>query len=71
MHFILEDGDRDDRPVKCHHCRWEGKIEEIKKDYYLLLSNITELFCPQCDKYLGFIQHNSVEDNKAGTSKNN
>jgi hypothetical protein len=71
MHFILEDADCHDRLVECHHCNWQGKIKEFKKDYYLLLSNITELFCPQCDKYLGFIQHDSVKDNEAGTSKNN
>ena len=34
---------------------------ELKKGEFLVLSNITEIFCPQCDKYLGFIQHDDAK----------
>lgn len=43
--------------IECPHCHWAGKSFEIKKGDYLELSRITEIFCPSCNKYLGFIQH--------------
>jgi hypothetical protein len=58
MHLVLEDADSNDR-VECRHCHWQGAINELKEGDYLLLSNITEIFCPHCKKYLGFIQHSS------------
>ena len=58
MHLVLEDADSNDR-VECRHCHWQGTINELKEGDYLLLSNITEVFCPHCKKYLGFIQHSS------------
>ncbi len=59
MHLVLEDANRND-PIECRHCHWQGVISELKEGDYLSLSNITEIFCPHCDKYLGFIQHNSI-----------
>ena len=57
MQLILHDVEGDDRIIECPHCHWSGTPSQLKKGDYLELSNITELFCPGCDKYLGFIQH--------------
>jgi hypothetical protein len=56
MQIILND-DEGDRMIECPHCHWSGSSSGVKKGDYLELSNITEIFCPACDKYLGFIQH--------------
>jgi len=64
MHLILEDADRNDQRVECRYCHWRGLGNELKRGDYFLLSNITEVFCPQCNKYLGFIQHNSDDEEK-------
>jgi hypothetical protein len=61
MHLVLEDADSNDR-VECHHCHWQGTVKDLEKGEYFFLSNITEVFCPQCSKYLGFIQHDSSTD---------
>lgn len=58
MHLVLEDANSNER-IQCHHCNWQGAINELKEGDFLLLSNITEIFCPSCEKYLGFIQHSS------------
>jgi len=57
MQIILQDVDDGDRIIECPHCHWSGSSSGAKKGDYLELSNITEIFCPACDKYLGFIQH--------------
>ena len=62
MQLILHDVEEDDRIVECPQCHWSGTPAELKKGDYLELSNITEIFCPACDKYLGFIQHESPDD---------
>jgi len=58
MHLVLEDAD-DNVQVKCHHCHWQGPSSELKKGDYFPLGDFTEVFCPNCDKYVGFIQHSS------------
>jgi len=62
MHLILEDADPDDRQVECRHCHWQGSVSELKKGDYLSLTNITEVFCPKCSRYLGFIQHGGGDE---------
>jgi hypothetical protein len=57
MHIIVEGADQHDQRAECRHCHWSGSIKELKKGEYLELSRITELFCPECNKYIGFIQH--------------
>jgi len=64
MHLILEDADLDGRQIQCRHCYWHGNASELKKGDYFLLTNITELFCPTCSKYLGFIQHDFPVENE-------
>lgn len=56
MQLILQEVEGD-RMVECPDCKWTGQSSELKKGDYMELSNITEIFCPSCDKYLGFIQH--------------
>jgi len=58
MQIILHDGDGD-RMIECPQCHWSSSSSRAKKGDYLELSNITEIYCPACDKYLGFIQHES------------
>jgi hypothetical protein len=69
MHLILEDDDLNDRQIECHHCHWRGNASGLKKGDFFLLTNITELFCPSCNKYLGFIQHDFPEQEQADPLK--
>jgi hypothetical protein len=32
---------------------------ELKEGEYFPLGDFTEVFCPSCSKYIGFIQHGS------------
>jgi len=65
MHIILEEADNNDQQIECHHCHWKGTAGELKKGEHFLLSNMTEIFCPRCHKYLGFIQHTSTDGDKS------
>ena len=65
MHLILEDADQHDQQIDCHYCQWRGPASDLKKGEYLFLSNITEVFCPGCDKYLGFIQHDTPGEERS------
>lgn len=65
MHLILKDADYNSfRQVECLHCQWKGPASELVKGDYFFLSHITEVFCPHCSKYLGFIQHEHSEDSQ-------
>jgi len=56
MQLILHDVE-EDRIVECPHCQWSGSSSQLRQGELLELSNITEVFCPACNKYIGFIQH--------------
>ena len=43
-----------DGPVHCSQCSWEGNGRETKKED-LFLTDAVELYCPQCDTYLGLL----------------
>jgi hypothetical protein len=62
MHLIFEDADRDDRQIECRHCHWQGTVSELTRGDFLSLNYITEVFCPNCNRYLGFIQHKVAGD---------
>jgi hypothetical protein len=68
MHLILEG--TDDHEIDCHHCRWHGKTSELRRGEYFVLTNITELFCPACKQYLGFIQHDTSENDRKDSNGN-
>jgi hypothetical protein len=59
MHLVLEDADHNVQQVECHHCHWQGFSSELERGDYFPLGDFTEVFCPSCNKYLGFIQHTS------------
>lgn len=59
MHLVLEDADHNVQQIECHHCHWKGSSSELEQGDYFPLGDFTEVFCPNCDKYLGFIQHTS------------
>ena len=59
MHLVLEDDDQNAQQVECHHCHWQGAYNELERGDYFPLGDFTEVFCPGCQKYLGFIQHTS------------
>lgn len=63
MHLVIEDAGHNDL-VECRHCHWQGNNSELKQGDHFLSGNFTEVFCPHCNKYLGFIQH-SVELDEA------
>jgi hypothetical protein len=62
MQLILEGAD--EHEIACVYCHWQGKASDLTKGDYFVLTNITELHCPACTKYLGFIQHDSHQDDK-------
>ena len=59
MHLVLEEGDHNAQQIECHHCHWQGPSSELERGDYFPLGDFTEVFCPGCNKYLGFIQHTS------------
>ena len=59
MHLVLDDADQNAQQVECHHCHWKGPSSELERGDYFPLGDFTEVFCPGCNKYLGFIQHTS------------
>jgi len=59
MHLVLDDADQNAQQVECHHCHWQGPSSELERGDYFPLGDFTEVFCPRCNKYLGFIQHTS------------
>lgn len=40
--------------VSCPKCRWQGHGSRIHQEE-LFLTDAIELYCPQCDGYLGFV----------------
>jgi len=58
MHLVLEDANGNDK-IECGHCHWHGNVDGLKRGEYFALTDITEVFCPHCNKYLGFVQHDS------------
>lgn len=68
MHLILEDADHNGMQIQCLQCHWHGTASQLKKGDYFLLTNITELFCPACSKYVGFIQHDLAHDDDSTPS---
>ena len=61
MHLVLHDGENE-QPVACRHCKWNGSSADLIKGELLVVSNISELYCPDCNRYLGFIQHDEKEE---------
>jgi len=59
MHLVIEDADLNVQQIECHHCHWQGPSSELEQGDYFPLGDFTEVFCPACHKYLGFIQHGS------------
>jgi hypothetical protein len=60
MQLVLEDADQNNiQQIECNHCHWQGSSSELEQGDYFPLSDFTEVFCPACHKYLGFIQHGS------------
>ena len=62
MHLILEDADHHDQRIECRHCHWKGSYHDLKKGEHFSLGNFTEVFCPECNRYIGFIQHTDNEE---------
>jgi hypothetical protein len=63
MHIVLTNADDHSQLVNCPVCHWQGTAAQLIKGEHLPLTNVTEIFCPECKKYLGFIQHD--EENPA------
>ena len=40
--------------ICCPNCSWSGSGQEAEQEL-LLLSDAVELFCPECEQYLGFV----------------
>ena len=59
MHLVLDDADQNAQQVECHRCHWQGSSSELERGDYFPLGDFMEVFCPGCNKYLGFIQHTS------------
>ena len=46
--------------MHCIKCGWEGHGKDSVQEY-LFLTDATELYCPACSNYLGFISENEEE----------
>jgi Zn finger protein HypA/HybF involved in hydrogenase expression len=71
MHIILEETNLDKKRIECPRCHWQGSAGEVKKGDHLLMSNITEFYCPACNSYLGFIQHGHEDEENTMNSEDN
>ena len=49
--------------MKCTKCDWKGHGKDSIQEY-LFLTDATELFCPECGNYLGFISEEDEERNE-------
>jgi hypothetical protein len=67
MHLVLDDADQNARHIECHYCHWQGSANELAKGEYFPLGDFTEVFCPDCNKYLGFIQHGASSAEASGS----
>ncbi|HEU4573677.1 MAG TPA: hypothetical protein VFS36_01640 [Chitinophagaceae bacterium] len=65
MHQIFYEAEQEQRSINCRHCDWQGTSQDLIKGDYLDLIEITELFCPACQRYLGFVQHTSIAEKTA------
>lgn len=48
--------------ISCPKCEWTGKGSDVKMEE-LFLTNATELFCPLCEGYLGFLSEPEEQEN--------
>jgi len=55
----ISEPDVQQKAVGCSCCQWKGKVGESKKAH-IQFSGITEteLFCPRCNTYMGFVSGN-------------
>ena len=60
MHKVYDEKTFTEELVYCSDCGWEGKGNTTVQEH-LFLTDATEIFCPHCSHYLGFISHD-VDD---------
>ena len=65
MHKVYDEKKFIDELIICDQCGWKGKGERTGQEH-LFLTDATEVFCPNCNHYLGFISHepDSQPDNR-------
>lgn len=61
MHTVYNENTFTDEVIVCECCGWNGKGESTTQEY-LFLTDATEIFCPNCSHYLGFISHEHSND---------
>ena len=58
MHKVFTHDDLND-PINCPQCSWKGKGADTKKED-LFLTDAIELYCPDCETYLGLLNNEEM-----------
>ena len=61
MHQVFTPAMLDSIIIDCSACSWKGKAEQTIQEH-LFLTDATELYCPQCNNYLGFVNEAEEEE---------
>jgi hypothetical protein len=54
MHQIFSGKNESTEEITCARCHWEGKLDKAVQEH-LFLTDAIEIYCPQCEGYIGFI----------------
>lgn len=46
----------------CPKCSWKGAGAALKQGEYFFMSDMVEVYCPDCTQYIGFISLDPEED---------
>ncbi len=66
MHRIFEPAHFSRELVSCSKCGWRGRGSDLVTGEFLFMTDATELFCPDCNAYLGFLNGTAEEDEEEG-----
>lgn len=60
MHQIFTSRETISEIISCPRCQWSGKADETEQEH-LFLTDAIELYCPECEGYIGFISPDEEE----------
>ena len=63
MHKMYNERTFTDEALICKRCGWKGKGKATMQEH-LFLTDATEIFCPECNHYIGFISHDDENENQ-------
>ena len=54
MHSIYSPAHFSTHSIECNKCSWTGHGNDTEQEV-LLLTDAIEIYCPECEAYLGFV----------------